>query len=74
MKPGLISKLYQEAVESSGAVPVRGLESLLASTASSSVLQAAVEEVTSDTIQVTHILKIILVPVVFKVIPISLGE
>ena len=46
----------QEAVESSGAAPVRGLDSLLAAATSSSVIQTAVEEVTSASIQVGKLL------------------
>jgi len=46
-----ISDTLQEAVENTGLVPVRGLESLLNAAASSSILQTAVENVTSNTIQ-----------------------
>lgn len=40
-------------MERSGLAPVQGLETLLGSASSNSVLQAAVEEVTTDTIQVS---------------------
>ena len=47
-------------MESSGAAPVRGLDSLLAAATSSSVIQNAVEEVTSASIQVGNYLEIVI--------------
>ena len=44
--------MNQEAVESSGLVPAGGLENLISSTASSNIIQAAVEEVATAAIQV----------------------
>ena len=50
--------MLQEAVESSGVSPVRGLDNLLSSASSSSLLQDAVQDLTTDTIQVIIIISI----------------
>jgi len=47
----LIAETLKEAVESSGLVPAGGLENLISSTASSNIIQAAVEEVATAAIQ-----------------------